>query len=170
MRTRPRLLGVIGARHPKSVESFCHANISVRVAGVSSDRMPLHWMASHFGQLVRYSAGAAILLLAFWTSLAVSATTPARRPRPNGPRSRVTRSIPSTNQACEAIEPLWITARESDLFVSASDSGEAGFLSYPVRPTCSDIVIGGFVTIYPRITVFPPSPPRGPPLITHSLS
>ncbi len=111
-----------------------------------------------------------MLLLALWTSLAVNSVTPARRPRPNGPRSRVTRSIPHTDQVREAIKPLWVMAREDDLFGSASDAVGAGFLSYLRRPTCSDIVVGDFVTIYPRLTVFSLSPPRGPPLVVHSLS
>jgi hypothetical protein len=132
--------------------------------------MPLHWMASHFRQLVRYSAVVALLLLALWTSLAVNSAAPARRPRPNGPRYRVTRSIPRANQAREAIEPLWITARKNDLFVSASDPGTAGFPSYPLRPTCSGIVVGGFVATCPRLIVSPAAPPRGPPLVSHPLS
>ena len=139
-------------------------------ARVASGRMPLYWMASHFRQLVRYSAGVAMLLLALLTSLVVNSATPARRPRPNGPRSRVTRSIPCTRQAREAIGPIWITARENDFFVSASDPGAAGFPSYPLRPTYSGIVVGGFVTAYPRLILLPPSPPRGPPLVVHSLS
>ena len=111
-----------------------------------------------------------MLLLALLTSLAVNSATPARRLRPNGPRSRVTRSIPRTDQAREAIEPLWITAREDDLFVSASDPVAAGFLSYPLRPTCSGIVVGGIVATYPLLIVSSPSPPRGPPLVVDSLS
>ena len=111
-----------------------------------------------------------MLLLALWISLAVSSATPARRPCPNGPRFRVTRSIPRTDQARDAIEPLWITARENHIFVSASDLAGAGFLSYPLRPTCSHIVVGGFFTIYRRLTVFLLSPPRGPPLVSRTLS
>jgi hypothetical protein len=138
---------------------------SLFAVDVSSDRMALHWMASHSRQLVRYRAGAVMLLLA----LAVIAATPVRRSRPNGPRSRVIRSIPRTEQAHEAIEPRWITARANDHFVSTPDPMAAGFLSYPLRPTGSDTVVDCFLTVEPRLTVFALSPPRGPPLVVHSL-
>ena len=123
-------------------------------------------MASHPRQLVRHSAGVAVLLLALCTPLAVNAGTPARLPRPNGPGSRVTRSIPWTDQAREAVGPLWIAGSEKDLFVPASNPGAAGSPSFPLGPTRSSIVVGGFVITHNRLTVFPHTRPRGPPLLS----
>ena len=154
----------------KAVGPLCHAKISVRVASVRGDLIPfLRWMTSHLKLLVGRGAGIEVLLLALWTSLAVNAATLARRLRPNGPRSRVTRSIPCTGQAREAVEPLWITARQNDLVAPASDPGVAGFPSCPLRLTCSGIVVGGFVATHHRLTVSPPAPARGPPFVSRSL-
>ena len=132
-----------------------------------SDVIPTwHWMASHLRQLVRHSAGVAVVLLALCTSLAVIAATPARLPRPNGPGSRVTRSIPCADQAHEALEPLWITASEKDLLVPVSNPDAAGFPSFPLGPTYSGIVVGAFVATHNQLAVPSHPRPRGPPLFS----
>ncbi len=125
-----------------------------------------HRMASHLRQLVPRSAGVAVVLLALCTPLAVNAATPAHLPRPNGPGSRVPRGIPCTDQALEAVEPLWITASERDLLVPVSSPGAAGFPSFTLGPTYSGIVAGGFFVTHNQLTVFPPAHPRGPPLVS----
>jgi len=124
-------------------------------------------MAFHLELLDRRGVGVAVLLPVLWTSLAVNAATPACRPRPNSPRSRVTRRIPCTGQAHEAIEPLWVTAGDNDLIVPTSDPGAADLPSSPLpQLTCSGIVVGGFVANHSRFTVASPAQPRGPPLVS----
>lgn len=112
-----------------------------------------------------------MLLLGLGTSVAVNTATPARRPRPNGPRYRVTRSIPCTGQAHEMIELLWGTARGNDLIVQATHPDTAGnlrcSLRCSLRPTYSGIVVGGVVATHTLPTVSPPTAPRGPPLVSH---
>ena len=107
------------------------------------------------------------MLLGLWTSLVVNAATPSRRPRPNGARSRVTRSIPCTGHAHEAIEPLWGTACEDDLLVPVAHAGVADVPPFLTRPTYSGIAVGSFVATHRRLTVLLSTPPRGPPLASH---
>ena len=153
----------------KAMGPLRHAIVVTYVAGVLSDpQLFLDGMALHLRQLARCSVAVTVLLPALWDSFAVSAATPARRLHPNGPRSRVTRSIPYTGHAREAIEPLSVAVRGNCLNVPTSDPRTVGFLSCPLQPTCSGIVVGGGMASFAtanRFTGSRPNPPRAPPLV-----
>ena len=129
--------------------------------------------ASSLKQLVRCSIAAAILLPALWAAIAVTAATPARRPRPNGPRSRVSRSLHWASQSTEGVE-LHDQALDN-VGLSLAQPNDTGTsypetvilrTSYPkIRlETGSESPVSKATNFLPRLGVPFSESPRGPPL------
>jgi hypothetical protein len=111
---------------------------------------------------------AVVLLPALWSSLAVNAATPARRPRPSSARSRVSSGIPWAVQSHEATELLVGVLDEQRLFIPASDQGASDFppaalsLDFPAE---AEGRVTAFAQYLARFSVLLAVPPRGPPLV-----
>jgi len=149
-----------------NAELGCDGTIAFVAAG-SAVRGSLYSSAPAIRQLARCSVAAVMLLPALWVSLAVNPATPARRPRPNGVRSRVSRNITWVGQAHEAIDLFVSVVDENSLFVPASDTGALGHPPSPPRDFSPDAEcrVAALSSRLDRFSFLLPVSARGPPLV-----
>jgi len=170
----PTDLGSEASRFYAHLNPLRHAKIAVHAADVLGGQTSLHRTASHFRQLARCGVVAALLLPAFWASLAVNAATPARRLRPNGPRCRVNVGLPWVEQVHESTELPAAAFSEAELSV-ATPEGDAtahtatpdsppSFIRFGFSSPSEDRIFapgGPFI----RLVIVTADSPRGPPVV-----